>query len=54
MDEQRQDNQLEHIYDSSVPIQDIALKTSQEQWMIMAARHYDDMKLLPVVEKTRK
>ena len=32
MDEQRQDDQLEPIYNSSVPIQDIALKTSQEQW----------------------
>ena len=32
MDEQRQGDQLEPIYNSSVPIQDIALKTSQEQW----------------------
>ena len=27
MDEQRQDDQLEPIYKSSVPIQDVALKT---------------------------
>ena len=37
MDEQRQDDQLEPIYNSSVLIQDIALKTSQEQWMIEIA-----------------
>ena len=34
MDEQRQDDQLEPIYNSSVSIQDIALRTSQEQWTI--------------------
>ena len=34
MDELKQDNQLEPIYNSSVPIQDVALKTSQERWMI--------------------
>ncbi len=32
MDEQRQDDQLEATYNSSVPIQDIALKTSRERW----------------------
>ena len=54
MDEQRQDNQLEPIYNSSVPIQDLALKTSQERWIIetgsergsgrsvLAAQHDDD------------
>ena len=54
MDEQRQDNQLEPIYYSSVPIQDIALKTSRERWTIetggerwsgrsvLTARHDDD------------
>ena len=54
MDEPRQDNQLEPICNSSVPIQDIALKTSQEQWTIemggkrgsgrsvLAAQHDDD------------
>ena len=54
MDKQRQDDQLEPIYNSSVPIQDIALKTSREQWKIetggqkgsgrsaLAARHDDD------------
>ena len=34
MDEQRRDDQLEPIYNSSVPIQDVALKTYREQWMI--------------------
>ena len=54
MDEQRQDDQLELIYNSSVPLQNIALKTSQERWTIetggergsgrsmLAARHDDD------------
>ena len=32
MDEQRQDDQLEPTYNSSVPIQDIALKTYRERW----------------------
>ena len=34
MDEQRQDDQLEPIYNSSVPLQDIALKTCRTQWTI--------------------
>ena len=34
MDKQRQDNQLEPIYNSSEPIQDIAWETSGEWWMI--------------------
>ena len=54
MDEQRQDDKLEHLYNSSVPIQDLALKIYQEQWAIersggrgsrrsvLAARHDDD------------
>ena len=54
MDEQRQDNQLEPIYNSSVPIQLVALKTSRGQWTIeigtdggsgryiFVARHDDD------------
>ena len=33
-DEQRQDDQLEPIYNSSVPIQDVAWKTSRERWTI--------------------
>ena len=53
MDKQRQDDQLEPIYNCSVPIQDIALKTFREQWMIetggekgsgryvLAVQHYD-------------
>ena len=34
MDEQRQDDQLEPTYGSSVPIRDIALKTYRKQWTI--------------------
>ena len=36
MNEQRRDAQLEPIYNSSVPIQDEALKTSRDQWTIDA------------------
>ena len=34
MDEQKQDDLLEPIYNSSVPIQDIELKTFRKRWMI--------------------
>ena len=34
MDEQRQDDQLEPTYSSSVPIQDVTLKTCWKQWTI--------------------
>ena len=34
MDEQRQDDQLEPTYNSSVLIQDVALKTCRKQWTI--------------------
>ena len=34
MDEQRQDDRLELIYNSSVPIQDVTLKKYREQWTI--------------------
>ena len=34
MDEQRLDDLLIPIYKSSVPIQDVAWKTSQERWTI--------------------
>ena len=34
MDKQRQDNQLEPTDSSSVPIQDVALKTCRKQWTI--------------------
>ena len=34
MDEQRQDNQLEPTYNSSVLIQDVVLKTYWKQWTI--------------------
>ena len=32
MDEQRQDNQLEPIYNSSVPIQDVTVKICDGRW----------------------
>ena len=34
MNKQRQDDQLEPTYTSSVPISDVALKTNQKQWTI--------------------
>ena len=34
MDEQKQDDKLEPIYNSFVPIQDVASKTSRERWAI--------------------
>ena len=34
IDEQRQDDQLETTHSSSVPIQDVALKTCRKQWAI--------------------
>ena len=34
MDEQRQDNQLERTYSSSVQIRDVALKTCRKKWTI--------------------
>ena len=54
MADQKQDDQLEPTYNSSVSIQDVALKTYQKQWMIgrggkrgsgisvLMARHDDD------------
>ena len=50
MDEQRQDDQLEPIYKSSLLIQDVALKTYRERWTIekgsgrffLAVQHDDD------------
>ena len=34
MDEQRWDDQLGTIFNSSVPIQNVALKTYRERWMM--------------------
>ena len=34
MDKQKQDDQVEPIYNSSVPIQDVAWKTYRERWTI--------------------
>ena len=54
MDEEMQDDQLEPIYSSSVPIEDVALKTYRERWTIetgggrgsgssvLTVRHDDD------------
>ena len=54
MDDQRQDNQLEPPYNSSVPVQDVVLKTYWKRWTIdkgdrrgsgksvLMARHDDD------------
>ena len=54
MDEQKQEDQLEPIYNSFVKIQDVALKTFRERWSIetgderglgrsvLAARQDDD------------
>ena len=54
MDEQRQDDQLESTYCSSVAIQDVVLKTYRERWTIeknggrglgssmLVVRHDDD------------
>ena len=54
MDEQRQDIQLEPIYNSSVLIRDVALRTCCKQWTygevwrerseisVLIARHDDD------------
>ena len=56
---QKQDDQLEHTYSSSMRIQDVALKTCQRRWTIgksgergsgisvPAARHDDDDETLP-------
>ena len=54
MDKQKQDDLLKPIYNSSVPIQDVFLKTYPERWMIekgggrgsgrsvLVVRHDDD------------
>ena len=56
MDGQRQDDQIEPTYNSSVPIQDVTLKTYQKRWTIekcggrgsggsmLMVRHEDDDK----------
>ena len=54
MDKQKQDDQLGPTYNSSVPMQDVTLKTYRKRWMIerggrrgsgisvLMARHDDD------------
>ena len=34
MDEEKQDNQFEPTYSSSVPMRDVAVKTYRKQWTI--------------------
>ena len=34
MDVQRQDDHIEPIYNSSVPVQDVTLKTYRERWTL--------------------
>ena len=58
MAKQRQDDQLKPTYSSSMPIQDVALKTGRKQWMIekggkrgsgisvLMAQHDDGIKCL--------
>ena len=67
MDEQRQEDQQEHIYNSSVFLQEVFLKTSPEQWTIgmggmrgsvrsvLAVQHDDDEihEMLQVGNETR-
>ena len=65
MDERRQDDQLERTYNSSVPIQNVALRTYRERWTIersggrgsgrsvLAARH-DDYDLSKTFDDARK
>ena len=50
MDEQRQDDQLELIYNSSVPIQDVALKTHRERWMIGTGDRRGSGRSVPVAQ----
>ena len=57
MDKQKQNDQLEPTYSSSVPIRDVALKTCRKQWTtrrgfesgsgisVLMARHDDDDEL---------
>ena len=43
MDKQKQDNQVEPIYNSSVPIQDVALKTYRERWTMVTGEGQGDL-----------
>ena len=49
LDEQRQDELPEPIYNSSVPIQDVTLKTYRERWMRETGRKKGSGKSVPVV-----
>ena len=49
IDEQRQDDQLEPIHNSSVPIQDVALKTYRERWTIETGGGRGSGRLVPAV-----
>ena len=62
MNEQKQDDQLEPTYNSSVPIGDVALKTYQKRWTIekggvrssvrsaLVSRHDDDDDLFQTIQ----
>ena len=66
MDKQRQNDQLEPIYNSSVPTQDVALKTDQERWTIergggrasersaLVTQHYEYIDLIIWMDVTQK
>ena len=49
MDEQMQDDQLEPIHNSSVPIQDIALNTYRERWTIETGSERGSRRSMQVV-----
>ena len=48
MDKQRQDDQLEPTYNSSVPIQDVALKTYRKQWTIEKGDRRGSRRSVPI------
>ena len=49
MEKQRQDDQLESIYNRSVPIQDVALKTYRELWTVKTAGERGSGRSVPAV-----
>ena len=52
VDEQRQEDQLEPIYNSSVPIQDLALETYRERWTIeMGSGRWSGMSVLAALHE---
>ena len=65
MDKQKKDDQLQPTYNTSVPIQDVALKTDWERWTIeadgergsgrsvLAAWHDDDENFLTLLDSLK-